>query len=70
MGLTDPLNLWLRLSREGGTITAFTCADGSSWTRVGSANIDLGASCYIGLSVSSGSTTPGTAVLDNVTVTP
>ena len=34
-------NAWLRLTRSGSTITAYTSADGSTWTQVGSDDDDV-----------------------------
>jgi len=67
---TNPVGVWLRLTRDGNTISAFTSRDGSDWTGVAKTSIDLGSSSYIGLMVASGGETPSTAVFDNVTVTP
>jgi len=64
-------NLWIRLVRVGNTITAAKSTNGTSWTTIGSATVTMASSCYIGLAVSSGSTTTlNTSVFDNVTATP
>lgn len=65
-------NTWVRLVRSGTTITAYKSTNGTSWTSVGSiTNTTFGSTCYIGLSVSSGSaTTLNTSQFSNVTVTP
>ncbi len=39
---------WVKLSRQGATLSAFKSSDGSTWTRMGSTTIELGP-CYIGL---------------------
>jgi hypothetical protein len=44
---------WVRIVRAGSTITGYSSSNGSSWTRVGSASITLGATVYIGLAVTS-----------------
>jgi regulation of enolase protein 1 (concanavalin A-like superfamily) len=64
-------NLWVRLVRSGTTITASRSTNGTSWTTISSSLISMSTSCYVGLSVASGSTTTlNTSVLDNVSVTP
>jgi regulation of enolase protein 1 (concanavalin A-like superfamily) len=45
--------LWLRLTRIGQTVTAFTSFDGYSWVAAGSDTIALGDTALIGLAVSS-----------------
>jgi hypothetical protein len=40
---------FLRLARSGKTITAFRSANRSTWTRVGSVDLDLPATAYVGL---------------------
>ena len=64
-------NLWVRLVRVGNTITASRSTNGTTWTTIGSATVTLASSCYIGIAVSSGSTTTlNTSVFDNVTAVP
>lgn len=64
-------NTWLRLTRAGNVITAYKSSNGTSWTTVGSTTVTLAANCYIGLTVSSGSTTTlNTSQFSNVSVTP
>jgi fibronectin type 3 domain-containing protein len=64
-------NIWVRLVRVGNTITASKSTNGTSWTTIGSTTVTMASSCYIGLAVSSGSTTTlNTSVFDNVTATP
>jgi regulation of enolase protein 1 (concanavalin A-like superfamily) len=46
--------LWLRLEREGGTITASTSPDGASWSTLGRQAIDLPATVYVGAAVANG----------------
>jgi regulation of enolase protein 1 (concanavalin A-like superfamily) len=71
VAVATPLGLWLRLNREGTTVSAFTSNDGSDWTRVGRVNVDLGTSCYIGLTAHSGADDKlSAAVFENITVTP
>jgi regulation of enolase protein 1 (concanavalin A-like superfamily) len=62
---------WVRLSRSGNVVTAFASTNGTSWTTVGSATIDLPAAALFGLAVSSHDTTRlATATFDNVSVVP
>jgi VCBS repeat-containing protein len=71
VAVTAPLGLWLRLNREGTTVSAFTSSNGSDWTRVGRVNVDLGTTCYFGLSAHSGADDKlSAAVFENITVTP
>ncbi len=65
-------NTWVRLVRSGTTITAYKSTNGTSWTTVGSTtNTTFASTCYIGLSVGSGSTTTlNTSQFSNVSVTP
>lgn len=58
---------WLRLARQGTTISAYTSANGTLWTLKGSTTIAMASTIYVGLAVTShldGSL--GTAVFDNV----
>jgi regulation of enolase protein 1 (concanavalin A-like superfamily) len=62
--------LWVKLTRRGTAITAFTSSDGTTWTAVGSQTLVLPASFYVGVAVASVSaTTPTTGVVDSVAVT-
>jgi regulation of enolase protein 1 (concanavalin A-like superfamily) len=71
VAVATPLGLWLRLNREGTTVSAFTSSNGTDWTRVGRVNVDLGTTCYFGLSAHSGSADKlSAAVFENITVTP
>jgi fibronectin type 3 domain-containing protein len=64
-------NIWVRLVRVGNIVTAARSTNGTTWTTIGSATVTMASSCYIGLAVSSGSTTTlNTSVFDNVTATP
>jgi regulation of enolase protein 1 (concanavalin A-like superfamily) len=59
---------WVRLVRTGDTLTGSESADGVSWTVVGSATIPMAQTVFIGLAVTSHSTTASTtAVIDQVT---
>jgi hypothetical protein len=65
------LPYWLKLSRSGSTLNAYTSADGVNWVAIGSSQtINMGQSVYIGLVVcSNNSSTLATATFDNVSVT-
>src|SRR6266571_2775548 len=64
------LPYWLKLSRSGSTLNAYTSADGVNWTPIGSPQtINMGQSVYIGLVVcSNNSSTLATATFDNLSV--
>src|SRR5207245_6274030 len=64
------LPYWLKLSRSGSTLSAYTSADGVNWTPIGSPQtINMGQSVYIGLAVCSNNTsTLATATFDNLSV--
>jgi regulation of enolase protein 1 (concanavalin A-like superfamily) len=59
---------WVKVERLGSTINAYASPDGTTWTLVGSDTIPMTATVYIGLAVSSHTTTAATASFDNVTV--
>lgn len=60
---------WLRLTRAGTLITAYTSADGVTWSSVGSSEVIMGATAYVGLAVTShNNAVLGTAVFDNVSI--
>jgi hypothetical protein len=62
---------WVKLTRTGNTITTFSSTDGLAWTQVGSINITMGTTVYIGLAASSHvSTQLNTATISNVQVSP
>jgi arabinogalactan endo-1,4-beta-galactosidase len=61
--------IWVRLVRSGNTITAYTSGNGSNWTQVGSATINMANNIYVGLAVTAhNDSTLATSQLDNVTV--
>jgi regulation of enolase protein 1 (concanavalin A-like superfamily) len=63
-------NAWLRLVRAGGTISAYTSNDGTTWILVGSTSVSLTDPVTIGLFVTSHSTAAlSTATFDTVSVT-
>jgi hypothetical protein len=53
---------WLRLKRAGSTFTGFASYDGQTWVQLGSDTIFMPAQIYLGLAVSSHSTTQATVV--------
>ncbi len=67
--LTPPV--WLKLVRSGSTFNGYTSTDGVNWSQIGTSDtISMAQNVYVGLAVSSGSTTvPVTATFDNVSVT-
>jgi len=62
---------WVKVSRTGTTLRAYTSADGSDWTQVSADTIALGTIVDAGLAVTSHSDGAlATATFDNVTITP
>jgi len=60
---------WVRLVRTGDLFEAYRSVNGTTWTRLGSETILMGATVYVGLAVTSHNNTLLTrAVLDNVQV--
>ena len=51
---------WVRLVRSGNTFTGFESADGSAWTQVSSQTIPMASSVFVGLAVTSHSTSAAT----------
>ena len=69
-GGTQVAPAWLRVTRNGGTVTAALSADGSTWTSIGSAATTLATNAWTGLVVTSHDTSQlATAEFDNVAVT-
>ena len=66
---TPSLPVWLRLQRQGTTVTASTSTDGTTWTTIGTAQLTYTGPTEIGLAVTShNGATPGTATFDNVEI--
>lgn len=64
-------NNWVRLSRSGTLVTAYVSANGTAWSQVGTATLSMGSSVSVGLAVTShNNSVLGSAVFDNVSVTP
>ena len=63
-------NGWLKLTRTGSTITAFSSADGTTWTQVGVTTMSLTDPVTIGLfNCAHNASALNTATFDNVSVT-
>jgi len=63
-------NAWLKLTRSGSTITAYSSPDGTTWTQVGTATIPLTDPVTIGLfDCAHNASALNTATFDNVSVT-
>jgi phosphatidylserine/phosphatidylglycerophosphate/cardiolipin synthase-like enzyme len=60
---------WVKLRRAGSSITAYVSSDGVSWSAVGTDTIELGATVYVGLALTSHRDgTLASASFDNVSV--
>jgi outer membrane protein assembly factor BamB/regulation of enolase protein 1 (concanavalin A-like superfamily) len=63
-------NAWLKLTRTGSVITAYTSADGTTWTQVGTTTITMTDPVTVGLFVTSHNAgSLNTSTFDNVSVT-
>ncbi|QUE52573.1 tandem-95 repeat protein [Luteolibacter ambystomatis] len=70
-GTATAPNVWVRLTRVGNDITAYSSTNGTSWTNVGTVTVTMAGNCYIGLAVGSGNTTGlNASTFDSITVTP
>lgn len=71
-GASGSAPTWVRLTRTGDTIKAFSSPDGVSWSQVGAdLSLPMAANIYIGLAVCSNNATTATvATFDNITVNP
>jgi regulation of enolase protein 1 (concanavalin A-like superfamily) len=69
VGATLPY--WVKVTRSGSTFTSYASSDGVNWTQLGTSQIiSMAQNVYVGLAVTSGSTTAtATATFDNVSVT-
>ncbi len=62
---------WLKMQRIGDVFTAYESADGLNWTLVGTETIPMGTTVYVGLAVTSHTTTASvTCTFDNISVVP
>jgi regulation of enolase protein 1 (concanavalin A-like superfamily) len=69
VGSTATAPRWVRLTRNGDTISGFESADGVTWIPVSTQTIPMAATVYVGLAAVSHSSTASTAVvIDRVTV--
>lgn len=69
-GATQVAPAWLKLARARTTVTASVSADGKTWRTVGSVNLRMATSVYVGLCVAShNSAARTTATFDHVTMT-
>jgi PKD repeat protein len=60
---------WIKLVRSGSVLTGYASPDGAAWTMVGSANIAMANSTFVGMAVTSHNDgTLSTAAYDNVNV--
>jgi YD repeat-containing protein len=61
---------WVRLTREGSSVAAYTSSDGSTWTLIDTDTVSLGSTIYVGLAVTShDATATAMATFDSVSVT-
>lgn len=69
--VTATLPYWVKVSRAGSTFGSYASVDGVNWVQLGtSQSISMGQNVFVGLAVTSGSTTAlATATFDNVSVT-
>jgi hypothetical protein len=59
---------WVRITRQGNTLTGYTSTDGTNWTVFNSDTIAMSSTVYVGLAVTAHSPTgQATAVFTNVT---
>ena len=70
-GQSATVPVWIKVQRSGSSFTAFTSANGLEWTQLGTTQtISMAQSVYVGLAVTSGTTTAlTTATFDNVSFT-
>jgi len=66
---------WMKLVKQGDTITAYQCNDGRSWAEIGTATLTGLNSYYVGLFASRGYSKKGadestTALFDHISITP
>ena len=60
---------WVKLTRSGNTLSAFESADGTNWTLVGTDMIPMGANVFVGLGVTSHtSSSSATCTFDHVSI--
>ena len=60
---------WVRLVRQGNTVTAYRSADGQEWAETGSETMELAETAYVGLAAAPLADKPGGSIaFDNITV--
>jgi regulation of enolase protein 1 (concanavalin A-like superfamily) len=60
---------WVKLTRAGDTFTAYESSDGTTWTEIGSDTIPMAQTIYVGLAVTSHSTSASaTCTFDGVRI--
>jgi ELWxxDGT repeat protein len=59
---------WLKLERNGNIFTAYSSADGSTWTTIGSTSIIMSSNISVGMALTSQSSQYNTATFSNVAV--
>jgi RHS repeat-associated protein len=71
-GSAGSLPYWVKLVSSGGTFSAYSSANGSTWVQVGTTQtISMAQNVYVGLAVSSDTTSSlSTSTIDNVSFTP
>lgn len=69
-GDAKPLRTWVKLTRTGSMITAYTSDDGRQWTKAGAASANFGQHCHIGLFVSGGKGRRASAAFHEVRIVP
>ena len=69
--MTAAAPYWIKVTRSGSTFSSYASVDGVNWVQVATTKtITMGTNVYIGLAVTSGSTTALTsAKFDNVSIT-
>jgi regulation of enolase protein 1 (concanavalin A-like superfamily) len=69
-GVSKPAPYWVRVVRNGNTLTGYQSSDGNTWVRVDSVSISLTGRVYIGLALTAHNNTAlNTSTFDNVSVT-
>jgi len=67
-GLAGAAPRWVKLVRVGSVVTAYTSADGATWTKVGQDSLAMSGTVWVGLAVTShDATTRATVTFDHVT---
>jgi hypothetical protein len=60
---------WVKLTRAGNTFTAYESADGTNWTQVGTDTVPMTPTVYVGLAVTSHTTSSSaTCTIDSVSI--